>query len=442
MKYIVNICRVLVGIAFILSGLIKLNDPLGFSYKLEEYFSAEVLNLTFLEPYALAIALFVVIFEVVLGFFLLIGFKPKFTVWSLIAMIIFFTFLTFYSAYFDKVKDCGCFGDAIKLSPWGSFIKDLIFLVFLLPLYFGMKHIKPLFSNKVQWILAILSIVVCSWFGYHVLNHLPVKDFRPYRIGANITEGMQIPEDAPKAVIDYHWTFMVNGEEQVITTRGSYPDVDGEFLNVETETIEEGFEPAIYDFSIENEEGDFTEEFLSKENVVMIVTYSLEKLTEDGAHAIKKVSDEARFAGYTVLGLSASGKEAKERLKAEHNVDLDFYLCDEKALKAVVRANPGILVLDKGTVMQKVHYNDIYDLKLPVVAVEETPEPKVEAINIDESKILYIVNEKVALKEEVDSIDQNQIESVSIIKDSLEMKKYSDSISKFEQVIKIELKKE
>ena len=128
MKYLVHLSRLLVGILFIISGLIKLNDPLGFSYKLEEYFSSDVLNLPFLEPYALAISLFVVIFEVVLGVFLLIGFKRKFTVWSLLGMIVFFTFLTFYSAYFDKVKDCGCFGDALKLTPWESFTKDVVLL--------------------------------------------------------------------------------------------------------------------------------------------------------------------------------------------------------------------------------------------------------------------------------------------------------------------------
>lgn len=363
MKYIVNICRLLVGIAFILSGLIKLNDPLGFSYKLEEYFSAEVLNLTFLEPFALAIALFVVVYEVVLGVFLLIGFKPKFTIWNLIGMIVFFTFLTFYSAYFDKVKDCGCFGDAIKLSPWGSFIKDLIFLALLLPIYFGIKHVKPLFKNKIQWTLAVLSIFICVWFGYYVLNHLPAKDFRAYRIGANITEGMSVPEDAPKPIIDYHWTFNVNGKEQIITTRGSYPDVVGEFLNVETVTVEEGYEPAIYDFSIESEEGDFTEEYLTKEDVVMIVSYSLEKLSDEASKAIKTVSDEALKAGYTVIGLSASGRVAKEKLSSDFGVSIPFYLCDEKALKAVVRSNPGILVLDKGTVMQKVHWHDIDKLK-------------------------------------------------------------------------------
>ncbi|MEO8934393.1 MAG: DoxX family protein, partial [Xanthomarina sp.] len=165
MKYIVNISRVLVGVLFIISGFVKLNDPLGFSYKLQEYFSVDVLNIPFLEPYALIISVFVVIFEVILGVFLLIGYKPKFTVWSLLGMIVFFTFLTFYSAYFEKVKDCGCFGDAIPLTPWESFTKDVILLVLILILFLGIKYIKPLFKPLPITVISLLSFIACLWFG-------------------------------------------------------------------------------------------------------------------------------------------------------------------------------------------------------------------------------------------------------------------------------------
>jgi len=143
---ITQFSRIFVGILFIISGLIKLNDPVGFSYKLAEYFSETVFNIPFLVPYTLALALFLVILEVVLGVMLLIGYKTKFTIWSLLLLIVFFTFLTFYSAYFDVVKDCGCFGDALKLTPWESFTKDLVLLVFILILFFNMKLVKPLFS--------------------------------------------------------------------------------------------------------------------------------------------------------------------------------------------------------------------------------------------------------------------------------------------------------
>ena len=198
MKYIVQISRIFTGVLFIISGLIKLDDPLGFSYKLDEYFGADVLNLEFLIPYALGISVIVVVFEVILGVFLLIGYKPKFTVWSLLLMILFFTFLTFYSAYFDKVKDCGCFGDAIKLTPWDTFTKDLVLLALVLILFTGIKHIKPIFSKLPNTIIALLSFILSLWFGYHVLMHLPTIDFRAYKIGNNIQEQMAIPDDAAK----------------------------------------------------------------------------------------------------------------------------------------------------------------------------------------------------------------------------------------------------
>src|SRR5690606_31982602 len=132
---ITQFSRIFVGLLFIISGLIKLNDPVGFSYKLGEYFGETVLNMPFLIPVALPLAVFIVIFEAILGVMLIVGYKPKFTVWSLLLMIVFFTFLTFYSAYFNKVTDCGCFGDALKLTPWQSFWKDIVLLIFIVILF-------------------------------------------------------------------------------------------------------------------------------------------------------------------------------------------------------------------------------------------------------------------------------------------------------------------
>jgi uncharacterized membrane protein YphA (DoxX/SURF4 family) len=148
MKVLVGVSRIFVGVLFIISGLIKLNDPVGFSFKLGDYFAPEVLNLPFLEPYALVIALLVVILEVLLGVMLIMGYAKKFTLWSLLLMIVFFTFLTFYSAYFNKVTDCGCFGDALKLTPWESFSKDVVLLVLILILYKGNRYIRPFFFKR------------------------------------------------------------------------------------------------------------------------------------------------------------------------------------------------------------------------------------------------------------------------------------------------------
>lgn len=364
MKIIIHISRILVGALFIFSGFIKLNDPLGFSYKLEEFFSTDVLNIPFLQPYALLIAVFLVVYEVVLGVFLLIGYKPKFTVWSLLIMIVFFTFLTFYAWYFDKVKDCGCFGDFLKLKPVESFIKDVILLVLILILFFGIKHIKPLFGKLPTTVIALLSFIVSLWIAYHVLMHLPLIDFRAYKVGNNILEGMRVPENAAKPIQEFRWKFMVNGKEETIITDGSYPEVDGEYIGYESKIISEGYQPPILDFSIESDDEDLTEHFLNEEKLIMVVSYSLEHIDRSSLSELKKVTDEAIRKGYTVIGLSASGNETKNKIKEAYHLDFDFYLCDEKALKTVVRANPGILKLNKGTVIQKLHYNDMDDLEL------------------------------------------------------------------------------
>tara|TARA_R110000868_G_scaffold23051_1_gene93748 strand:+ start:127 stop:1437 length:1311 start_codon:yes stop_codon:yes gene_type:complete len=436
MKALVNISRILVGVLFIFSGLIKLNDPLGFSYKLQEYFSPDVLNIPFLEPYALMISVLVVVFEVVLGVFLLIGYKSKFTVWSLLVMIVFFTFLTFYAAYFEKVKDCGCFGDFIKLKPWTTFWKDVALLVLIIILFVGVKHIKPVFGKLATTVLALLSFIISLWFGYYVLMHLPAIDFRAYAIGKNIQEGMTVPEGAPKPIQEYSWKFNINGEEKVIKTNGSYPSVDGDFVSVEAKVIQEGYTPPVIDFSIESADEDLITHFLEQENLIIVVSYSLESIERAGALKLKALQDDARKNNYQIIGLTASGEETKQRINEAYNIDFDWYLCDEKALKTVVRSNPGVLELDKGLVKQKVHWNDIDDLELP--KVERKPEPKKV-----ENSIAYFVNDEASTKEDVEAIDSAKIESVNVIKDTIQLKILNTQNNTFYTgIIEVKLKDE
>ncbi|HET8839659.1 MAG TPA: BT_3928 family protein [Flavobacteriaceae bacterium] len=365
MKIIVGIARIFVGILFIFSGFIKLNDPVGFSYKLQEYFGAGVLNLEFLIPYALMIAIFIVIFELLLGVTLLLGYAPIFTRWSLLLMILFFTFLTFYSAYFNKVTDCGCFGDAIPLTPWESFWKDVILLILILVIFFNKKYLTPWFVSKSsqKWIVFVVMIA-CFWFAYHVLMHLPLIDFRPYKKGANIEEGMTTPENAPKAVYEYAWKFIVDGEEKIVTTSGSYPNVNGKFIEVNTQLIKEGYTPPIHDFSMTKDGEDYTDEFLSTEKLLIVTAYDLAKSTPEGWPAIKKAAEKAQANGYTVIGLSASNAEAVQDLKAKYGLNFEFYSADVTAIKTIVRSNPGLVKLHEGTVEQKLHWNDAEDFEL------------------------------------------------------------------------------
>lgn len=364
MKALVFISRILVGGLFIFSGIIKLNDPMGFGFKLEDYFAPNVLNLEFLVPYALLIAVVVVIYEVLLGVMILIGYAKKFTVWSLLLMIIFFTFLTFYSAYFNKVTDCGCFGDAIPLTPWESFTKDVILLVFILILFIGQKHITPVFAKAFHKYIVFVSFIGCLFVVHQVLNHLPYIDFRAYKVGSNIQESMSIPPDAPKSIYEYSWKFDVNGTEKIVKTNGSYPEVAGEFIDVETEKIQEGYLPPIMDFSIEKGDENLTDEVLSIEKLIVVVVYNVERSEREGFENIKKISEQAKAKGYTVIGLSASIGETIDRLKAQHKLNFDFYFCDQTVLKTIVRSNPGILELNSGTIKQKLHWKDALDLKL------------------------------------------------------------------------------
>ena len=364
-NFIAQFSRIFVGILFIISGLIKLNDPIGFSYKLTEYFSEPVFNIPFFVPFALTISLFLVILEVVLGVMLLIGYKSKKTIWSLLILIVMFTFLTFYSAYFDVVKDCGCFGDALKLTPWQSFTKDIVLLFFILILFLNQKLIKPLFSKKIQNSLAFISLFLCAFMGYWVLNHLPIIDFRPYKVGTNIQKAMEVPDNAPKSVVEMVFIYKVNGVDKEFTEKDlmSLP-VGAEFVDRKDKVIVQGYLPPIHDFKLEIDGQDNTQVILSKEKALLIVAYNLEKSAPEGLLKLNKLYQDAVAKGYYVGLLTGSSKEIIDATKKKYNLKFDFLFCDETALKTIERANPSIVILNYGTVIQKVHHHDIDKLKL------------------------------------------------------------------------------
>lgn len=365
MKLLTRIARFLVGALFIFSGFIKLNDPLGFSYKLQEYFSAEVLGLEFLSPYALLIAIILVVVEVLLGIALLLGYKKKLTLWLLFAMIAFFTFLTFYSAYFNKVTDCGCFGDAIPLVPWESFAKDVILLVLILFLMANQKYIEPAFAKILNTTIIFVSFIASMSFGYYVLMHLPWLDFRAYQVGSNITEGMAVPEGAQEATFEYQWKFKVDGQEKIITTEGGYPQVaGGEFISYEVVQTAKGYEPPVHDFTIERDGQDYTTTFLEQENLIVVVAYNLLNTEQEGYYNLRNLTQEAIKKGYKVIGLSSSAQAETETFVKDFKLPFEFYFTDETVLKTIIRANPGIVSIHKGTIIQKLHYNDAQDIIL------------------------------------------------------------------------------
>ena len=364
MKLLVGFCRIFVGLLFIFSGLVKLNDPVGFSFKLDEYFSAAVLGLEFLQPFALPLAIFLVILEVILGVMLLLGFQKKFTVWSILLMILFFTFLTFYSAYFNKVTDCGCFGDAIPLTPWQSFIKDVVLLFMIVILFMNVQLIKPLFSKFASMVSTMLITIGCFGLAFYVLMHLPVIDFRAYKIGTNINEAMQ-PDPYRPDVYGFDWYYLVNGVEEIVTTTGQPPAGRPDYTKVETRLIEKGYEPPIHDFAISSDSlGNITQEILNEQKVALVIMYNLRNSENKGMLKVVDFTKRARARGYKVIALSSSSPEATNEAKQAYGLDFDFYTTDGTALKTMIRSNPGVVLLENGVITGKSHWNDFDDLNL------------------------------------------------------------------------------
>lgn len=429
MKVLVTISRILVGSLFIVSGLIKANDTLGFSYKLVEYFEPAVLDMTWMIPYAWPLAIFICVVEVVLGLATLLGGKMRLTAWSLMLLIVFFTFLTFYSAYYEKVTECGCFGDAIKLTPWQSFYKDLALLFFIIIIFIKQAKIEfntaledriilpisvllvALFSvlllkwnfpwiftllvlaialviktfmdgNKAQWTIALWATVASSFFCYYTIAHLPIRDFRPYAVGKNILEQMKTAEELGLKAPEYASMYILKNNEtgkneRVLSTvylkvyadsidknkDGIKDMVKYTYVDAEKQQIKltDGYEPPIKDFAITDQEGnDITFSVLDDPNYYFfVISYDITQACGDPQKELNDLYKKATAAGVKVYGLTASDENQIQEFKHKHQSFIDYYPVDGIVLKTMIRANPGIMLLKKGTVLGSWHYNDL-----------------------------------------------------------------------------------
>ncbi|MDO3625560.1 BT_3928 family protein [Mucilaginibacter sp. BT774] len=368
MKKLVWFCRIFVGLLFIFSGLIKINDPLGFSYKLEEYF--DVFHLSFLSSFALSMAIILCSLEIILGFALLIGVRAKSVALGLLLLIIFFAFLTFYSAYFKVVQTCGCFGDAIPLTPWQSFSKDLVLLMLIIVIFINRKTIEPVFDKKTGDNLLVGSAVVALGIGLYTYNFMPVIDFLPYKVGANIPDEMKIPPGAKpdEYQITYNLKNKKTGDTKVMTDKeylasNIWKDNNWSVVGTpENKLIKKGYEPPIKDLSIQDAQGNnYTNELLSNPyNSFIVVAYDLnhtnvEAIGKLNAMAANLIRD---FNTRTIMLTSNSAKDAEAFAKKNHLV-MEIFYADEVPLKSVVRANPGVLLMKNGVILNKWHYHSV-----------------------------------------------------------------------------------
>ena len=352
----IALLRFLTGGLFIFSGLIKANDPLGFGYKLEEYFV--VFGMDFLNPLATGLAIAICVLEVVLGIALWSGWKAKAVTWWLLGMVVFFTFLTFWSAWFKVVTDCGCFGDFMKLTPWQSFSKDVVLLIMIGILCWNRNKIRPLGPPVLGSALVGLTAIAVTGLSFYTWNDLPLLDFRPYAVGQNLPEGMAIPEGAPQDVYRDRWQYRINGVVGTFTTEQAPWDsvqADGsapEFVGRQTELVSKGYVPPIHDFVVSDLNGnDYTQDFLTAEYALFVIAPFLEKARGDAWIKVAAMLEWSRQNDIKIAVLTGSGKEEVEAFGQRYSAkDWPFYQVDGTVLKTMMRSNPGLMILRKGTV--------------------------------------------------------------------------------------------
>lgn len=362
-KYIDLISRILVGGLFIFSGLIKLNDPIGTEIKLEEYFEVFAADFgSFFQifiPIALPLGMILIVLEVVLGVAVLINYRMKLTTLILLVLIVFFTFLTGYSAILNKVTDCGCFGDAIKLTPWQSFYKDLILIVFILHLFWYRKTYEEMLSKKLGHAIIIGVTLISFYLGIYAVRHLPFIDFRAYKIGNNIPDQMKLPPDAVRDSVIMTFIYEKDGK-QTEFTMDQLGGIDSTYTFIDRvdKVIREGDRAKIVDYRVESSEGeDYTQSTFEGAKLILVM-YSVNQATSKNADKISQLINQLEGKVETIILTSSSALDV-EAWRHEHQWAASYYFADATVLKTIVRANPGLTLWVNGTVKGMWHYNDV-----------------------------------------------------------------------------------
>lgn len=382
MRYLILFFRLFTGILFIFSGAVKLIDPVGTQIKMEEYFEvfAQAFHPVFHHfiPYTLLIAVVMCVAEVVMGVALLLFYQMRINMWLFLLLMLFFTFLTGYTALalhakenpetafalkfasfagvagpaeINAVSDCGCFGDFIKLKPLESFMKDLILLVPTLFLFFRRKTLETPFREGLNITVMVLSLVVSSAVAWHAIEHLPMVDFRPYKVGASISAAMQ-----PSEPLRYVYTMERNGEQKEFTEYP--PDTTWKFVSMDVANPEA--RPKITDYSVWNDEGDITQETFRGIRLFVIIR----KADEVNPAELKKVSalvqslEKVEKYRIECSVLTGSDTRSMENLRHEAQLAIPYYFGDGTVLKTIMRSNVGLWLLRDGVVKGKWHLND------------------------------------------------------------------------------------
>ncbi len=367
MRTIRNFARILIAPVFIFSGFVKAIDPLGFTYKISDYF--EAFGMDFMMPASFVLAVLASSAELVIGLSLLLGVRMKVTSWALMVFMCFFTVLTFFIAITNPVTDCGCFGDAIILTNWQTFWKNIVFMIPTLIVFFNRRMFRPIASFSIEWGIVTLFALISAGISVITYTNLPFIDFRPYNVGTHIPSAMEIPEGAPVDEYDAFFIYEKNGEQkEFAATDIPYDDSAWKYVDRRTILVEEGYEPPIHDFSVSTLDGyDITDSILSDPGFsFLVVSYNLGKASNRGLKRINEFVATLEDIPAKVYGMTASTNSVINEVGYNHEFNYTYHITDEITLKTIIRSNPGLLLLKNGTIVGKWHYNN-----LPKVEVGE-----------------------------------------------------------------------
>ena len=351
------IARIIFGLVFLFSGFVKAVDPLGTAYKISDYL--EAFSLTSLDFLAFPAALMLIAAEFTIGFNILFNVHLKATTWVASLFMLVMTPVTLYLAISNPISDCGCFGDAIVMTNWQTFYKNVVLCIILATIALLQKQSRPWLSNWGAWVVTLLPILISFGISIYCYNLLPILDFRPYKKGNNIIEGMQIPEDAPLDKYETVFFYEKDGIEQAFTL-DNYPAEDSTwtFVRQESKLIEQGYVPPIHDFSIVTEDGDITDLILEDAGyTLLVISHKVEKAATKNIKCVKSTIANAKKAGANVIWLTSSYSDEIEEFKTQYGIEDTFGATDDITLKTIVRSNPGLVLIKDATVIEKWHHN-------------------------------------------------------------------------------------
>ena len=357
----VNIGRLLMAATFIFSGYVKAIDPLGTQYKLADYLQVMGIGSILPEWTLLVGAVLLAALEFSLGIFLLFAIRRHLVSKIVLALMSIMTLLTLWIVIANPVKDCGCFGDAVVLSNGQTFIKNIILLAIALMLQKWPTSMVRFVSKKAQWIVINYTVIFALALSAWSLWDLPLFDFRPYHVGANIAQGMKIPQGAPQPQFETTFILEKNGQQKEFTL-DNYPDSTWTFVDSKTVQTAEGYVPPIHDFSIQdnNTGEDITQEVLNDTGYTfLLISPTLAYADDSNFGRIDQIYEFAQDYGYRFICLTASSDKDIAKWQDITGAEYPFYTTDATTLKTMIRSNPGLMLLHHGTIIQKWSHNKL-----------------------------------------------------------------------------------